>query len=71
MWSDTRLSGPKADTAQGTYPPAAGAILEDSHLPDQHPRGTLALVVLMGLLYAVGWAAFYFLLFLGRGPVSP
>jgi hypothetical protein len=45
--------------------------LDDSGAPNQHPRGTLALVGLMGLLYAAGWAAFYFLLYLGRGPVSP
>ena len=57
--------------AHGTHPQAAGTILDDSSLPDQHPRGTLALVALMGLLYALGWAAFYFLLYLGRGPVSP
>jgi hypothetical protein len=45
--------------------------LDDPELRHQHPRGTLALVALMGLLYAVGWAAFYFLLYLGRGPVTP
>ena len=39
--------------------------------PYQHPIGTLALVGIMGVLYAVGWAAFYFLLYLGRGPLLP
>ena len=31
-----------------------------------HPRGTLAIVALYGLLLALGWAAMYFM-FLGRG----
>lgn len=38
---------------------------------EEHPRGTLALVALLGLIYAVGWAAVYMLLYLGRGPVQP
>ena len=33
----------------------------------EHPRGTLALVILMGLFYAVGWLAMYLWLFLERG----
>lgn len=49
--------------------PAGG--LDDSELPPAHPIGTLALVAIMGILYAVGWAAFYFLLYLGRGPLLP
>lgn len=32
-----------------------------------HPRGTLALVILMGLLYAIGWLAMYFGSFVERG----
>jgi hypothetical protein len=40
-------------------------------IPYEHPRGTLALVAIMGVLYALGWAAFYFLLYLGRGPILP
>lgn len=32
-----------------------------------HPRGTLALVILMGLFFAIGWLAMYFGLFVGRG----
>jgi hypothetical protein len=32
-----------------------------------HPRGTLALVVLMGLAYAIGWLVMYFGLFVDRG----
>ena len=45
--------------------------LDDSELPPEHPIGTIALVAIMGVLYAVGWAAFYFLLYLGRGPLLP
>jgi len=36
----------------------------------EHPRGTLFIVILYGLLFAVGWLLMYFLLFLPRGPVS-
>jgi hypothetical protein len=32
-----------------------------------HPRGTLALVILMGLFFAVGWLAMYFGVFVARG----
>ena len=32
-----------------------------------HPRGTLAIVAVFGLLFALGWLATYFLIFLGRG----
>ena len=52
-----------------TEHPAGGS--DDSELPPAHPIGTIALVAIMGVLYAVGWAAFYFLLYLGRGPLLP
>jgi hypothetical protein len=32
-----------------------------------HPRGTLALVVLLGLFFAAGWIAMYFGVFVERG----
>lgn len=54
---------------QPTGQPAARS--HDPELPYEHPIGTLALVGIMGVLYAVGWAAFYFLLYLGRGPLLP
>lgn len=54
---------------QQTGQPAGG--LNDPDLPYEHPVGTLALVGIMGILYALGWAAFYFLLYLGRGPLLP
>ncbi len=33
----------------------------------QHPRGTLVIVILFGLLFALGWLAMYVFRFLGRG----
>lgn len=38
--------------------------------PDGHPRGTLAIVVVYGLLFALGWLAIYFLVYLPRGPIT-
>ena len=32
-----------------------------------HPRGTLAIVVLYGILFAIGWLVLYLLEFLPRG----
>ena len=34
---------------------------------DEHPRGTLALVTLLGLFFVVGWLAVYVFIFLARG----
>lgn len=39
--------------------------------PGEHPRGTLALVGLYGVLFAAGWLAFYIYFYLARGPVTP
>jgi hypothetical protein len=33
----------------------------------QHPKGTLAIVLLYGLLFALGWIALYAFEFLPRG----
>lgn len=38
---------------------------------DEHPRGTLAVVGIFGLLFALGWLALYFLEFLPRGAPTP
>lgn len=35
--------------------------------PHEHPRGTLAIVIVFGLLFALGWMAVYVFLFLQRG----
>ena len=32
-----------------------------------HPRGTLAIVIVFGVLFALAWFATYVLVFLGRG----
>ena len=32
-----------------------------------HPRGTLAIVSAFGLLFALGWLAVYFFIFIARG----
>lgn len=32
-----------------------------------HPRGTLAIVILYAILFAFGWLAIYFFIFLSRG----
>jgi len=46
-------------------------------MPDQrpdlgsHPKGTLAIVGLYGVLFALGWLAFFFFIHLPRGAVSP
>jgi hypothetical protein len=37
----------------------------------EHPRGTLFLVGLLGVAFAVAWFAFYFFLYLPRGGVTP
>lgn len=42
--------------------------------PDEdlgHPRGTLAIVALFGLLFALAWLAMYVFLFLERGAPRP
>ena len=36
----------------------------------EHPRGTLALVALFGVLFAAGWFAVYVFIYLPRGPVT-
>jgi hypothetical protein len=33
----------------------------------ENPRGTLVIVLLFGLVFAIGWLAMYFWVFLGRG----
>lgn len=36
-----------------------------------HPRGTLAIVLIYGLLFGLGWWALYVIEFLGRGATHP
>ncbi len=46
--------------------------MAEPHDPDlgRHPRGTLVIVLIYGILFAAGWLLFYFRLFLPRGPVA-
>jgi hypothetical protein len=39
--------------------------------PRQHPIGTLAIVGVYGVLFAVGWLLVYVYVYLARGPVTP
>jgi len=36
-----------------------------------HPRGTLAIVIVFGTLFGLGWLAMYLFLFLARGGLRP
>jgi len=36
----------------------------------EHPRGTLTIVVVFGLLFALGWLAMFFFAFLARGATT-
>jgi hypothetical protein len=36
----------------------------------EHPRGTLAIVGVYGLLFLAGWLALFFLVYLPRGAVT-
>lgn len=40
-------------------------------LLEEHPKGTLFLVGLYGLLFVLGWFAMYVFLYLRRGGVTP
>ena len=41
--------------------------IDDPAILHQHPRGTLAIVALFGLLFALAWLGTYFFVFIGRG----
>ena len=38
--------------------------------PYGHPRGTLAIMGIYGLLFVIGWLVMYFGVFLPRGPLT-
>ena len=42
-------------------------------VPDvgSHPRGTLAIVGVYGLLFVLGWLVLYFFVFVPRGTLTP
>lgn len=37
----------------------------------RHPKGTLAIVAVYGLLFVLGWLALYLFVFVPRGAVTP
>ena len=38
---------------------------------ESHPRGTLAIVAILGIFFALGWLAMFLFLFLERGAPQP
>jgi hypothetical protein len=44
---------------------------EDVSVSSGHPKGTLAILVLYAVLFALGFLALYFFEFLGRGAPHP
>jgi hypothetical protein len=45
--------------------------MSDPQAQMDHPKGTLFLVALYGLLFVVGWFAVYLFVYLRRGGVTP
>ena len=45
--------------------------MQEASGPGRHPRGTLAIVAIYGLLFALGWLVLYFGVYLPRGGVQP
>ncbi|HEX7779602.1 MAG TPA: hypothetical protein VF424_10205 [Vicinamibacterales bacterium] len=50
-----------------TDSPPGGRPERDLDAEFEHPRGTLAIVIVFGALFAAGWFVMYVWLFLGRG----
>jgi cytochrome c oxidase subunit IIa family protein len=52
----------------------SGAPPPPNRQPDEefgHPRGTLAIVIIFGSLFLLGWLGMYFYVFLERGATHP
>ncbi len=45
--------------------------MPETPLGEQHPRGTLLLIGLYGLLFVIGWFVVYVAVYLERGGVTP
>lgn len=54
----------ETDNATSGEPPIPGPEI------GSHPRGTLAIVGVYGLLFLIGWLLVYFFVFLPRGPLN-
>jgi hypothetical protein len=50
-----------------TTNPSEQARIEDRQQDIGHPRGTLAIVIVFGVLFMLGWLAMYLFVFLQRG----
>ncbi len=44
---------------------------DDPNRTGGHPKGTLLLMALYGVLFVIGWFAIYLLVYLRRGGVTP
>lgn len=53
------------------HPPGRAEEAEEPLQDLGHPRGTLAIVILYALLFALGWAGLYVFEFLPRGAPHP
>jgi hypothetical protein len=42
----------------------------DAHDIGTHPKGTLAIVAIYGLLFVLGWLILYFFVFVPRGTLT-
>jgi hypothetical protein len=67
-----------ATVVKGGYAEPVMTDAESARRPDhdleqefEHPRGTWAIVLIFGALFAAGWFAMYIWLFLGRGAPRP
>jgi hypothetical protein len=51
--------------------PGGSLVMDDQH-PEigKHPRGTLALIGLYGLVFLLGWLAIFFFVYVPRGAVT-
>ncbi len=45
--------------------------MSEARAQTHHPKGTLFLLTLYGLLFVVGWVAVYMFVYLRRGGVTP
>ena len=54
-------------------PASSAAVDEDSFTEEDfgHPRGTLAIVLIYGLIFAGSWLGLYIWQFLARGALNP
>jgi hypothetical protein len=71
MQDDSHPGAPHPDAPQSGAPEAAR---EEAPLPPEalcHPRGTLAIVLIYGTLFGLGWLALYFFEFVPRGAPHP